>query len=122
MTKIYGIWEKFQTLPMGFLLSVYENSNGEVFSSVLGGKIYEGVRSEKVYVPAFSEEFARKLLEIRGMANIVESIDVKPENKAGDFGLQKIVKFHERDEVEELTRKRYFFWHHSKCRIGFSSV
>ncbi len=106
MAKIYKIWERHETLPMGFLCSKYENSKGDIFSSVVGGKIYKRQNVKVSYVPEPSVEYAKKLFEVHEIDCKIETIDAEIETRA-ESGKEIIVSFDNREDVERLTKSGY---------------
>jgi hypothetical protein len=104
--KVYGIWEQFDTRPMGFLSSRYTTSQGDALSGILGGRIYEFEHPGVIYVPKFAEKYAQKLCDTNDMDCIVKGIDVEP--KHSDISEYAItVDFNDIEKVRDLTERGY---------------
>lgn len=104
--KIYGIWEQFDTRPMGFLSSRYTTSQGDALSAILGGRIYEFEDPGVIYVPKFAEKYAKKLCDANDMDCIVKGIDVKPTHSdISEYELT--VDFSDTEKVRDLTERGY---------------
>jgi len=104
--KIYGIWERFDTRPMGFLSSRYITSHRDALSGIFGGRIYEFEHPGVIYVPKFAEKYVQKLCDANDMDCIVKGIDVKPTHPdISEYALT--VDFNNTEKVRDLTERGY---------------
>jgi|RifCSP13_3_1023840.scaffolds.fasta_scaffold01810_9 hypothetical protein len=106
--KIYGIWEQFDTRPMGFLSSRYTTSQGDaLLPGILGGRIYEFEHPGVIYVPKLAEKYAQKLCDANDMDCVVKGIDVKPTTHSDIYEYELTVDFNDTEKVRDLTERGY---------------